>query len=311
MIFDFIARIVGLVTRRNNRVLNFWRKIYPAGVFVDVGASYFYNQNWRIATALPSSTMVQIEPNQQNLSYVDEESIAAKVRKLAIALSKDGGERTLYVTNVESGSTMLRPRISPDFEPRVHDDLFSYLYPIQELLVQTSTLKDVLTGEELEQPLVLKLDVQGSEHEILKGSSELLLNGHVVAIEVEASLLRHPIGEGATKFSELQIFLEEFGFELIALNLIYSHGSKTPRDFEKAGYLNECDALFVLNHKNLSQMAFRYRMCVFFTLCMYGQVRDALRLLDSDLELQKVVYRQVKSRKSLKKILSLHRYSAW
>jgi FkbM family methyltransferase len=274
--------------------------------FIDIGASYFYNENWLVATQLPTVTMVQVDPNHKNLDYVDSKKVLAKVTSVAHALSRTGGLQKLYVTNVDSGTTMFEPRISPDLEPRLSEDVHSYFYPMKTIEIQTKKLTDIIPTSSVNEPIVLKLDAQGAEHEIIRGAEALLKSQQIVALEVEASLLRHPLAEGGTKFSELQLYLENFGYELVAMRLNYSHGPVKPLELSKQGYLNETDALFMLNHREIALKTLEFRVSSFFVLCMYGQFADALKLIKIDKELSERVQYALGKNSRLEQILRSH-----
>jgi FkbM family methyltransferase len=303
----FASRLIKKVTQQERKALNFWITLGPVCTFFDIGASYFYNKNWTIATQLPTSTMVQVDPNEKNLDYVDRQKITAAVTKVPYALSRTGGLQNLYVTNVDSGSTMFEPWISPDLQPRLSENIYSYFYPTKTVKIQTRKLTDIIPTASINQPIVLKLDTQGSEHEIIRGAEILLKTQQIIAIEVEASLLRHSPAKGGTKFSELQPYLEDFGYELVAMNLIHGHGSVKPSELSKQGILNECDALFVLNHREIALKTIEFRVASFFVLCIYGQFGDALRLSRSDKELNERVQNAVGKNSSLERILRTHR----
>jgi FkbM family methyltransferase len=300
------SRLLGRQARKQKNVVNFWTKVSPLCTFIDVGASYFYNENWNIATHLPTSTMLQVDPNEQNLEYVDRQKILAKATKIPFALSRKGGPQKLYVTNVDSGSTMFEPWISPDMEPRLSEDMYSYFYPMKTVEIQTKKLIDIIPETSINQPLILKLDAQGAESEILRGAETLLKTQQIVAIEVEASLLRHPFTKQGTKFAELQIYLEGFGYELVAMRLIHSHGPVKPSEVSKQGYLNECDAFFVLNHREIAQKDLEFRVTSFFALCLYGEFGDALSLIRADKELSERIQDALGTKHRLEQILEGH-----
>ena len=301
-----IFRLINKTTFQNLKIQNFWTRVSPVCTFIDVGASYFYNQHWTIATQLPMSTMIQVDPNLQNLEYIHTQKIRAKVFSVPFGLSRGGGSQKLYVTNIDSGSSVFEPKISPDLQPRLSKDIDSYLYPIKEIEIQTKKLIEIIPVSLINQPIALKLDTQGSEHEILMGAESLLKSKQFVSIEVEASLLRHPIADGGTKFCELQPYLENFGYELVAMRLNYTHGPSKPSRFSKQGILNECDALFILNHRAIAERPIEFKVASFFLLCLYGQFADALRLAKSDQQLADRIQNAVRKKQSIEQILSMH-----
>ena len=306
MLRNNVNRLLTKITFQKQKIQKFWSVIDPVCTFIDVGASYFYNQHWTIATQLPMSTMIQVDPNLQNLEYTHTQKIRAQVFSVPFGLSRTGGSQKLYVTNIDSGSSVFEPKISPDLQPRLSKDIDSYLYPIKEVEIQTKKLIDVIPVSLINQPIALKLDTQGAEHEILKGAEILLKTKQFVSIEVEASLLRHPIADGGTKFCELQPYLENFGYELVAMRLNYSHGPSKPSIFSKQGILQECDALFILNHREIVERPLEFKVASFFLLCLYGQFADALRLANSDQQLTDRIQNAVRKKQSMEQIFRMH-----
>ena len=302
-----IFRLIRKATLQDLKIRNFWTRVSPVCTFIDVGASYFYNESWSIATQLSTSTMVQVDPIEKNLEYVDMRQVRAKVIKAPFALSRTGGLHDLYVTNVDSGSSMFEPWISPDLQPRLPEEIYSYFYPMKTVEISTKKLIDVIPPDSINQPIVIKIDAQGSEQEIIQGAEILLQTHQIIAIEVEASLLRHPFAKGGTKFSELQIYLENYGYELVAMRLLHTHGPFKPSDLSKQGVLNECDSVFVLNHRAISLRPLEFRISSFFALCLYGQFGDALRLIKNDPELNERVQSSLGESKRLEQVLKMHK----
>lgn len=298
------SRFYSLIIFRNPRLIRFWKSVNPRGLFVDIGASYFYNQNWILATRIAGSTLYLIDPNEKNLEYAEGDKVAAEVVVYPTALSATGGVKDLFITNVDSGSTMFEPFVSPNLAPRISEDVYDYFFPFTKVRIETNRLGDLIREEDFDRPIVLKIDAQGAEHEILLGASDLLAKKKIVAIELEASLLSYPFSAGGTKLSAVQQYLESFGYELVALKPIYSHGPKRPRRIENFGYLNECDALFVLNHKDLHSCDFEFQKVAFFVLCMYGQFGDALALLRFN---NSAITKRLKLKPGFLRILKLHK----
>ena len=301
-IHKIFKRLLKKATFQQQKIRNFWLTIDPICTFIDVGASYFYNQHWIIPTQLPKSTMIQVDPNPQNLEYVGRHNSIARVIQVPFGLSRSGGAQKFYVTNIDSGSSVFEPKIPP----RLSKNIESYLYPFKEVEIQTKKLTDIIPESLVNQPIALKLDTQGSEQEIIRGAEILLKTKQIVSIEVEASLLRKSFSEGGTKFCELQPYLENFGYELVDMRLNFTHGPSKPSEFSKLGILNECDALFFLNHREIAQRSLEFKLASFFLLCLYGQFGDALRLADANHDLKERIQNAVKPKQSLEKILRLH-----
>jgi hypothetical protein len=84
-----------------------------------------------------------------------------------------------------------------------------------------------------EGPLFLKIDTQGYEMEVLKGSTKLL--PRITALQLELSL--SPLYDGAPTFTEMVSFVESEGYEMFGI----VPGFKDPR----IGRLLQLDGFFV------------------------------------------------------------------
>ena len=131
------------------------------------------------------------------------------------------GEQRLHIIGKAAGETTGVARINVSGQ----DDSSSLLamaqmqlkrYP-ETAMVGTETVEvdtlDAMFGDvELAGPVLLKLDVQGYELQALRGGRELLK--HVDAVLTEASFV--PFYEGQALFDELNLWLNEAGFHLVA-----------------------------------------------------------------------------------------------
>ena len=213
---------------KENKAPNYFYKILcnsmPKIVCIDIGASYFAHEKWFLFLKSKSSEWIIVEPNSQNLEYVKKWKWYARPKVFPVGLSEKGGKKNLYVTNVDSGSSLLEPKIPLSQAHRVKSR--EYFFPVKKIKIDTITLKDILAAEYQNHPVIIKLDCQGTELSILKGASQYFKNHRVVGVEIESSLLAEPIMQGSSKFNEVVSFLEGFGFELLDLNLIPGQTSK-------------------------------------------------------------------------------------
>ena len=255
----------------------------PEIVCVDVGASYFAHPTWRIFLESPSVAWVAVEPNVANISYLDTWPWACRVVPCGTGLSRSGGTKTLYVTNVDSGSSLLEPVIPPSMQHRVANP--EYYFPLQEREIECTTLSEVV-AEWPQAPVFVKLDTQGSELEILRGAQALFDGSRIVGIELESTLLAQPTMHGAGRFWEACRFLEERGFELLHLNPIQG----LSRFGAKAGhgriYLNECDAVFALRWDLAQRLGVEYRIGLVAFYLSYALYEEAVAFLRADQELE-------------------------
>jgi FkbM family methyltransferase len=135
------------------------------------------------------------------------------------ALSATGGVRNLYVTNVPTGSSLLKPGSDAGLQ-FVHP---SYFFPITTREVSTRRLADVVRDAGIEQIDHIKLDVQGGEFEILRGLGDeggRRLTGVELEIGFPGGYIDQP------PFGTLDEYLRSWGLELFDLRLARTHRSK-------------------------------------------------------------------------------------
>jgi len=157
----------------------------PASICVDVGASYYPHGKWLAFLNAPRTQWLAVEPNEANIGYIKSWGWPCRVAACTTGLSRDGGVQTLYVTNVDTGSSLLPPEITPSMKHRVTD--LAYLFPVTERRIETLTLVQALAGLSAIAPVFVKLDTQGTELSILQGAQPLFDVRRIVGIEMEAT----------------------------------------------------------------------------------------------------------------------------
>ena len=253
-------------------------KIIPEIAVIDVGASHFLHKKWIPAFQSFRTSVIAVDPNESNLTYLESIRIPARLVPFSKGLSRNGGLKTLFVTNVDTGSSIKNPSPSPIVLRRLGESLSQYLFPLRELQIPTETLEAVVTQHNLDSPLFIKLDTQGSELDILEGAERLFNAGQIVLVESEASLLRETIYEDATKLPELTKFMESKGFDLVDLKVMKSKGQIN----KSRGILLECDATFVMGFERTLQSKLEVRLAVLYAYLLIGQKDLAQRLLSVD-----------------------------
>ena len=88
----------------------------------------------------------------------------------------------------------------------------------EKIRVQTRTLDECL-DRDAPTPALIKIDVEGAEHEVLKGAEETLKKGPILLIEVHTFALP-AFGSSPEK---LDAFLSEFGYVAKRLGDMKSH----------------------------------------------------------------------------------------
>lgn len=252
----------------------------PETTCIDVGASYFPHMKWHLFLESPTVTWIAVEPNKANIGYIESWQWRSRVRSCTTGLSKEGGSQTLYITNVDSGSSLLEPRIPVGMGRRLRN--LDYFFPLRTRTIETLTLADVVAQGEADVPVFVKLDTQGTELSILSGADNLIRTRRIVGIELEATLLAQPVMQGGGKFWQACQYLEELGLELLVIHPIYGPSRFGQLPARGLTFLNECDAVFAVRQDIAAELPVEYRVGLFaFYLCN-RLFEEALVLLAED-----------------------------
>jgi FkbM family methyltransferase len=120
---------------------------------------------------------------------------------------------TKEITNSEYVIALLGPEQNAEVVFHVHTQGSSVLpeltsFARQERRLPMMRLDDLMAGRQAQEPILLKIDVQGFELEILRGAPLTLGNSEVVILET--ALL--PYNQGAPLFAEVISFMADSGF---------------------------------------------------------------------------------------------------
>lgn len=272
------------------RVSNLVSPYLPPAVCVDVGASYYPHGKWLMFLNSPRTHWLAVEPNDVNIAYVKKWVWRCKVSACTTGLSRDGGEQTLYVTNVDTGSSLLKPEISESMKHRIKN--LDYFFPLKERQIKTLTLEDALKDLPQDAPIFVKLDTQGTELSILQGASALFGARRIVGIEMESTMQAQPVMKGAGKFWQACEYLEENGFELLHVKPIHSvpQSGRVRRD--QNTFLNECDAVFALRQDIARNMPLEFRANLFAFYLSNFFYEEALSVLEVDVPVKEFLGKQ-------------------
>lgn len=215
--------------------------ILPKISCIDVGASYYPHPQWSIFLNSPSVRWFAVDPNAVSLRYINEWKHSAEVHPVQVGLSRTGGRLKLYATNVDTGSSLLEPKLQESFAHRISSK--EYFFPYSEHNIDTITLQKLVDGSEVLGPIFIKLDTQGTELSILQGGAKLFDEHRIVGVELESTMMAEPIMDGSGKFWQAAKFLEENNFELLTLKPIH-FSSKRKKLTRGRLVVCECDMIF-------------------------------------------------------------------
>jgi FkbM family methyltransferase len=173
------------------------------------------------------------EPDKRSfddlVSTVNRYSHPSDFNYINKALSGKDGTRTLFLTNVPTGSSILEIKEDAPF----HSKESPYFYPMKKLEIETFTLETILNEIGIKSFDSIKLDVQGAELEIIKGIDEERLN-EINSIELEIGMHTNYINQ--TTFCDTLEFMKKRGFGLFDLR---TSRSNVPNFVDNISYHNE------------------------------------------------------------------------
>lgn len=162
---------------------------------VDVGARVGISSRMFLHRGASKIIAVEADPSPvkclyRNLSRFDKN----KYEIHEVALSDKNGKDTFYLETASSDSSLIKPHESS--EP---------------VLVETRRLDDLISGQDLGESNILKIDAEGGEPEVLRGAEGIINRFSIVT--VRASYERGSAsGQGGHTLPDCKKILEDSGF---------------------------------------------------------------------------------------------------
>jgi FkbM family methyltransferase len=220
---DGFLSTLGLFCRNNERRPNVaaslrdgvLREVFTSAAFrlVDIGARG--GPMPQLVPLAPFSHYYACEPDTKEIqtlaSRLKETASWQGITLMPEAISSLEGPATLYLTKQPGLSSLLKPN-DAIVNRYYRTDEFRILSTIS---IPTIRLDDAAERYGFRDASFLKLDTQGSELDILKSGRELLQQGGLVGLYVEVEF--HPFYTGQPLFSEVDGYLQSFGFSLFNL----------------------------------------------------------------------------------------------
>ena len=195
----------------------------PIG-FVDIGARGGVHP--LIEPIAPAVAVLGFEPDQAEsarmLADPHLQGRYARVEIEACALADRDGPAVLHEI-IAPTNTSLRPT-NPVFVKRY--DMAKW-HEVGQSQVQTTTLDRVLFEQRAGEPRwgeALKVDTQGTEHEILEGARRTL-SERTAFVCVEVSFCELYVGQKL--FSEIELLLREFGLSFYGFDHVFSRSKRS------------------------------------------------------------------------------------
>ena len=182
----------------------------PVRTILDVGANVGQSAA-RYRRTFPGTTIHCFEPFPDSYRALCQAHAADdRLRPHQLAVADSPGERTFFVSRGSEANSLLPVAADGDLHMggRQAD-------VIGQIRVETTTLDDFCTREEIAHVDVLKMDVQGGELLALRGATGLLQRAAIDVVYCEV-LFAKLYDEGAG-FDEVWRYLERFGYALYGL----------------------------------------------------------------------------------------------
>lgn len=176
------------------------------GTVIDIGANVGQFALFALACLRPSQ-LVCVEPQPTGLDYLRHLNLrgGCSIDVLAMAFSDVEGTQSLWLTRAADSSSLLAPAEGAT-------DRHRGLGVISQIEVPV-TAGDTVLHDDYPGPVLLKIDVQGSELPVLNGLSRTLSQVDTVLVEVSFSWLY----EGQSHPQEVVDLLSASGFHLSGL----------------------------------------------------------------------------------------------
>jgi FkbM family methyltransferase len=203
-----------------------WIQRLGVRTVVDVGANL--GQFAQLARmAFPRAALHCFEPLPDCFSQLRKRFRNAKgVNLYKMALAEQVGTKTIIRNPYSPSSSLLE--MAPS-----HVRAFPFTAGGDRLPVPVSTLDDEFASQQLDEPLLLKIDVQGAEDRVIAGGRSIL--GRAIVAIVETSF--EPLYEGQVLFDDIHSMMHELGFSY--------HGNLGQLASPEDGRVLQCDAMFV------------------------------------------------------------------
>ena len=185
------------------------RFLRPGDVFYDIGSNIGFFSLIAARLVGPSGKVIAIEPVPRNAAVIRrnmQRNGFDQVQVLEMALGAEPGIAALHVTRHPGGATLSTTEVPPDATGTI--------------CVAVKTLDELTLTEKLSAPRLVKIDVEGTELEVMKGMTRTLAEFRpIILFEIDA-----PDAEQLeAKSAAVRGFLEAHRYQLQPLEKSYQN----------------------------------------------------------------------------------------
>ncbi len=213
-----------------------------ACTLVDIGARGGVDERWCLLG--DRLVVIGFDPDRDECARLNASVKQGRIKFLPMALSNRSGKEMFHLCRTGGTSSFYPP-----------NDLFLKRFPqanrfdvLETREVAIDTLDNVLAGVNVRAVDFIKIDVQGSERNVLEGSHKTISGAFGVEIEVEFSELY----KGQPLFSDVDCLLRDSGYVLFGLKPYY--WKRTDLPCKCTGQIVFADALYLKDPIALDQV---------------------------------------------------------
>lgn len=174
-----------------------WLKDYKIDTVIDVGA-YVGNVSQALQHLFPEAKIYAFDPIEENCKKIKEKDTLGKIIVENVAVSDKNGEAEFYINNYRPTSSLL------PFENQ-----FQTKFPLaKKVKVKVINLDTYFKNIKVKEMVLLKIDVQGTELQVLKGAKDLLKKVSIIHIETTMDVYY----QNQHLFGEVYDFFVQSGF---------------------------------------------------------------------------------------------------
>lgn len=203
----FEGRFEGWKSKKNDLIAFF----LPKNPVILVAGGHYGNEAIGFSKLWPESKIIVFEPNPHAFELLlTKTSTLSNVEAYQLALNDKSGSFPFYICHGSEGNNPIFEHASSLLKPgptmQIH-----YQGPV--INVNCVNLDEWNEKKELEHIVdFMRLDLQGSELQVLKSIPKLLSNIKVIHVNT----FLYPFREEITQYQKLKSFLENSGFSLLA-----------------------------------------------------------------------------------------------
>lgn len=193
-------------------------------VVLDVGCRWGFADKFIQNNSLEDMLIYGFDPDIEECKRLEGIYNNDNIKLVPVGLANKPGKRTLYLTKEPACSSLYKPneKLTRDYPA------LDCAKETNQIEVNISTLDIWTKKEDLKYIDYMKIDTQGAELSILKGGKNILRTISFLEIEVEFN----PIYDGQPTFSDVDLFLREYGFVLWKLSNIVHYSKNNESDKE-------------------------------------------------------------------------------